>query len=330
MEITEANGGLDLEEIIKAAREAATTRSKDWILKQIRGAGSSEKETEEVLGDINATNAAESEVTPPETKKRQRNTSRGAKKGDKKDTGEPAESATPGPSKKAKTSNGFERGFKIPSTLVSHNKIPKNLRSASEYPEVVKEKIKKEIELGRVEGPLHTAPCELIISPLGVVPKKEAGKFRLIHHLSYPEGGSVNDGIDPAHCAVGYASVDDAVDLLRATGRGALMAKADIEAAFRLLPVHPESYHLLGFNFEGKTYFDKALPMGCSISCAYFEKFSTLLEWALHKQHPRGGKLHYLDDFLFIGKPNGQECQELLDTFQTLAASLGVPLAEDK
>ncbi|KAJ1146057.1 hypothetical protein NDU88_012339 [Pleurodeles waltl] len=106
MEITEANGGLDLEEIIKAAREAATTRSKDWILKQIRGAGSSEKETEEVLGDINATNAAESEVTPPETKKRQRNTSRGAKKGDKKDTGEPAESATPGPSKKAKTSNG--------------------------------------------------------------------------------------------------------------------------------------------------------------------------------------------------------------------------------
>ncbi|KAJ1198950.1 hypothetical protein NDU88_002788 [Pleurodeles waltl] len=80
MEITEANGGLDLEEIIKAAREAATTRSKDWILKQIRGAGSSKKETEEVLWDINATNAAESEVTPPETKKRQRNTSRGAKK----------------------------------------------------------------------------------------------------------------------------------------------------------------------------------------------------------------------------------------------------------
>ncbi|KAJ1156205.1 hypothetical protein NDU88_008929 [Pleurodeles waltl] len=105
MEIAEANGGLDLEEIIKAAREAATTRSKDWILKQIRGAGSSEKETQEVHGDGSATNPAGSEVTPPETKKRQRNTSRGAKKRDKKETGEPAEAATPGPSKKANTSN---------------------------------------------------------------------------------------------------------------------------------------------------------------------------------------------------------------------------------
>ncbi|KAJ1210456.1 hypothetical protein NDU88_005820 [Pleurodeles waltl] len=100
METAEANGELDLEEIIKAAREAATTRSKDWILKQIKGAGSSEKGTQEVHGDSSTTNAAGSEVTPLETKKRQRNTSRGAKKGDRRETGEPTEAATPGPSKK--------------------------------------------------------------------------------------------------------------------------------------------------------------------------------------------------------------------------------------
>ncbi|KAJ1083991.1 hypothetical protein NDU88_004146 [Pleurodeles waltl] len=46
MEITEANGELDIEEIIKTAREAATTSSRDWILKQIKGAGSDEKKLE--------------------------------------------------------------------------------------------------------------------------------------------------------------------------------------------------------------------------------------------------------------------------------------------
>ncbi|KAJ1119890.1 hypothetical protein NDU88_008074 [Pleurodeles waltl] len=105
MEIAEANGELDLEEIIKAAREAATTCSKDWILKQIKGAGSDEKETREVHGGSSTTDTAGSDVTPPETKKQLRNASRGAKKGDRREAGEPAEAATPGPSKKAKTSS---------------------------------------------------------------------------------------------------------------------------------------------------------------------------------------------------------------------------------
>ncbi|KAJ1115414.1 hypothetical protein NDU88_003638 [Pleurodeles waltl] len=119
MESTEASEGLDLEEIIKAAREAATTGSKDWILKQIRGAGASEKETQEAQGDSSAINPTGSEATPPETKKRQRNTSRGPKRGDKKETGEPTEAATPGPSKKAKTSNGEQISMIVQECLKS-------------------------------------------------------------------------------------------------------------------------------------------------------------------------------------------------------------------
>ena len=61
----------------------------------------------------------------------------------------------------------------------------------------------------------------------------------------------------------------------------ATMAKADIESAFRLLPVHPDSFHLLGFQLDGLFYFDKCLPMGCAISCVYFEAFSTFLEWVV-------------------------------------------------
>ncbi|KAJ1162288.1 hypothetical protein NDU88_002756 [Pleurodeles waltl] len=50
--------------------------------------------------------------------------------------------------------------------------------------------------------------------------------------------------------------------MIKTAGRGALLAKADIESAFRLLPVHPDSYHLLGFQHNGQVFMDKAMPMG--------------------------------------------------------------------
>ena len=141
---------------------------------------------------------------------------------------------------------GFTEGFVIPSNVKGGRFNVKNLKSIAEHIEA-KEKVAKEVSLGRVSGPhLHPPWDHLVVSPLGIVPKKEPGCFRLIHHLSYPEGESVNDGIPPDCCSVQYASVDDAVELVRKAGPGAAMAKADIESAFKLLPVHPDSFHLLG------------------------------------------------------------------------------------
>ncbi|XP_043910247.1 uncharacterized protein LOC122787541 [Protopterus annectens] len=68
-------------------------------------------------------------------------------------------------------------------------------------------------------------------------------------------------------------------------GRGAVMAKADIESAFRLL---------------------------------------------VAQRVGEDRVVHYLDDFLFIGKEDTGECQQALDTFQQVCRELGVPLARDK
>ncbi|KAJ1125460.1 hypothetical protein NDU88_003892 [Pleurodeles waltl] len=101
------NQELDIEEIIKAAREAAATCSKDWILKQIWGDGVSESPAqEEHAGDGPSVAARDEEEPPSELKKRQRNTIRGAKKGDKKESGDLPEAGVPGPSKQAKPNNG--------------------------------------------------------------------------------------------------------------------------------------------------------------------------------------------------------------------------------
>ncbi|KAJ1112658.1 hypothetical protein NDU88_000919 [Pleurodeles waltl] len=100
------NQEIDIDENIKAAREAATTHSKEWIVKQIWGDGASEVPTQEGQTGDRPSGAARDEVEPQsEAKKRQRNASRGLKKGDKKEAGKLTESGTPGPSKRAKVNN---------------------------------------------------------------------------------------------------------------------------------------------------------------------------------------------------------------------------------
>ena len=84
----------------------------------------------------------------------------------------------------------------------------------------------------------------------------------MIHNLSWPEGMSVNDFISKDDCRVQFASVDASMALMRSFGADAELAKCDIKSAFRLLPVHPADFSLLGISFEGKVFVDKVLPMG--------------------------------------------------------------------
>ncbi|XP_069611202.1 uncharacterized protein [Ranitomeya imitator] len=118
--------------------------------------------------------------------------------------------------------------------------------------------------------------------------------------------------------------------MVRKAGPGALMAKSDIESAFWLLPVHPDCYHLLGAMFEDKYYFDTCLPMGCSISCHYFEMFGTFLEWVARKVARLPSITHYLDDFLFVGLANSEVCHYALAQFKDVMSCFGVPLSSEK
>ena len=46
-------------------------------------------------------------------------------------------------------------------------------------------------------------------------------------------------------------------------GRGALLAKMDIQQAYRMVPVHPDNRALLGMRWEGGViYIDTRLPFG--------------------------------------------------------------------
>ena len=105
------------------------------------------------------------------------------------------------------------------------------------------------------------------------------------------------------------------------------MAKTDISSAFRILPVSTSSYKLLGFQLSGQYYFDRSLPMGCSVSCNTFEMFSTAIKWILTNRLNVTHMSHILADFMFFGKTGTKQCQLVLDSFLLLAKSIGLPIS---
>ena len=226
--------------------------------------------------------------------------------------------------------NGFRQGFHVPFDGEIPTVYPTNLKSCSEHGQVIQDKIKTELRLGRISGPFKDPPLRnFVCSPIGVVPKKTPGDFRLIHHLSFPHGHSINSGIDKQDSTVSYHTVDQAIDIICSLESGSYLSKTDIQSAFRIIPVHPSNYHLLGFHWNGMYYFDKTLAMGLSASCQIFERFSSALQWIAQTWFNIPNMLHILDDFLIIS-PTQSAGERHLQSFMSMCASIGVPLAPHK
>lgn len=226
-------------------------------------------------------------------------------------------------------SDGFSKGFKL---QFEGPRIPiecKNLKSVVDNPEIAKENIMQEVNLGRIAGPFSTRPISnLRCSPIGLVEKKTGG-FRLITHLSHPPGLSVNEHIDDSFASVKYSNFDNAVSMIQSLGKGCMIATIDVKSAFRLLPCYPGDFDLLGFKLGHSYYIDKMAPMGLRISCRAWEAFATFLNWLVVDRFSKYVD-HYLDDFFFAGPPQANDCAMLMSHFQDICKDVGVPIASEK
>ena len=96
--------------------------------------------------------------------------------------------------------NGIEHGFQIGVyDSCSLHSASQNMLSAKQNPEVIEDYLSKENTAGNILGPFTagTAP-RVHINRFGVIPKRhQPGKWRLITDLSFPEGNSINDVINP-------------------------------------------------------------------------------------------------------------------------------------
>ena len=59
-----------------------------------------------------------------------------------------------------------------------------------------------------------------------------------------------------------YTSVDEAIRILLTLGVGAQMAKIDLKSAFRMVPVHPDNWSLVGMHWRDSYYVDTCIPFG--------------------------------------------------------------------
>ena len=143
--------------------------------------------------------------------------------------------------------------------------------------------------------------------------------------LSSPRGGSVNDAISPAHASFSYITVRRVAELIL---EGMLLAKLDLKAAYRQVPVHPEDQLLLGIKWRGKVFCDRALPFGLRSAPIIFSAVADALAWALISAGITN-LAHYLDDFL-IWAPDIASFSHMLRLAIQTAARLGLPVEPSK
>ena len=224
---------------------------------------------------------------------------------------------------------GIQQGFRIGFNRCC-SCYPAITNLPSQVSHVIRKHLSTEVSLNRMHCyPLGSEPRGTQISPIGAIPKKnQPGKWRLITDLSSPAGTSVNDAISKELSSLKYTSVDHLSSLILSEGKGAFLVKADIKAAYRMVPVHPDDQSLLGVLWDGRIYIDKMLPFGLRSAPIIFSAVADALQWILIQKHiPK--LLHYLDDFILVTKSLSlaEEQKQLL---VSTCSVLGVPLEPSK
>ena len=93
----------------------------------------------------------------------------------------------------------LEFGFPLDvdkSIKLSYNER-RNHKGARDFPLFIDKYLEKECQANRIAGPFKINPLSkpLMVSPINTVPKASLDERRVIVDLSWPVGGSVNDGI---------------------------------------------------------------------------------------------------------------------------------------
>lgn len=206
-----------------------------------------------------------------------------------------------------------------------------NLTSAMDAPEVIDKWLLDECAAGRTAGPFDAPPDGIVVSPVGLVPKKPSG-HRMIHHLSWPRSRpveSINGNTDSLDLTL--TTFDHAIDTIAVTGAGTLLSKIDIQAAYRCIPVRQQDQPLLGIKWKDKWYYDKVLPFGLSSSCARWDDFASCAKWIITNVIGVTHVYHYVDDYLVIhGRITPRAALGVRDLIVRVMSWLGLPISTKK
>ena len=127
----------------------------------------------------------------------------------------------------------------------------------------------------------------------------------------------------------GYASVDNAVEIIHYLGLCTELVKMDLKDIYRVIPVHPHDHHL-GIQWRGDMFVDRSLPFGLRSAPKIFAAFSDMVAWAIHHRGVRHLLHYYLDNFLLFGQLGTLEAGQAVATAQAVFAEASITVAEHK
>ncbi|KAG5717075.1 hypothetical protein E4T56_gene4071 [Termitomyces sp. T112] len=186
------------------------------------------------------------------------------------------------------------------SSIMQIIKFGTNLGFTGDYTLTLSANITTQVTNSQTHRPFSKAPFKTFHTlPIGAVHCKHSMKVCPIHHLSWLDGSSINNGISNAEASIAYDMVDRAIDDLIASGPGSLMLKLDLESTFHHIPVCSIDWPLLGFEWLGQLYYNVMLVFSMHSAPYIFNLFAEALHWILQYNLP-AYMCHYLDDFLTI------------------------------
>jgi len=207
--------------------------------------------------------------------------------------------------------------------------VSKNLKSARDAPDIITQKIRDDLALGRMMETTSRGE-RFISSPLGLVPKHN-GKWRVIHHLSFPPRTSVNDAIDEDSAYLAYVKFEAILQMVLDAGKDCIMIKRDMRDAFRMIPIAPQNYWLFGLQWEGKYYNERVLPFGLRTAPFLFNLFAEAWEWILRSWTDCKFIEHFLDDTMAAFPIHlGHQLQQFKADYSLLCKLLGILCNDDK
>ena len=223
---------------------------------------------------------------------------------------------------------GIQHGFRLSnvSTADIEDVESRNHTSALKFRDLVEKELVKQLGFGHY---VFSVCKPKIVSPLGAILKEDGCSVRLIHDGSIPYGMAMNDYSGVA--SVKYESLDAACALAKP---GWYMAKVDLRAAYRSVPIHPEDYCTTGINWHftgdsGPRYlFDTRLPFGSRLGPCIFSRITQAVKRIMYRKGFTNIVV-YLDDFLLLAE-SYEECCRAQAALISLLTELGFLVSWDK
>lgn len=222
------------------------------------------------------------------------------------------------PEKREFILNVIENGYKLVEATTLWSLEPVHVPNYSSVLDFRYDWVNKSFIAERDAGLIEKWPRKpRIVTARGAVPKPHVvDDWRIITDLSAPKGKSVNDLVKPPRFSL--ATFDRAAKWIR---KYKWIAKVDLKAAYRHIPIDPDNWELYGFEWNGEFFVDKYLCFGLNTAPWVFTQFTEAIVWIANE---RGIKLiiGYLDDFLIVADTK-EQCEYEYNLFLALLEELG-------